>query len=365
MHTLVIKVGTSTLTQGSKHLSRKTMLELARQISALHSENGSIVLVTSGAVAAGRETLHTQIPELVLPSKQMLASVGQVRLMELWRDLFSIYGVAVGQMLLTRSDFANRQRYLNVRDTLQALLHHGIIPIINENDAVVMNENRVGDNDNLSALIANMIAADLLVLLTDQSGLFDSNPSENPHAQLIPEVSSISDELRKMAGGAGTSQGTGGMATKVQAATLAMHSGTPTVITTLSEPDVLIRLKRGEKIGTFFKATVTRRESRKRWLLAEAHQGILKLDAGAVEKVCKKGASLLPVGITSIQGQFERGSIVQLISPAGQPVGVGLSNYSSKDVGQLIGLQSEHIEDKLGYSYGHEVVHRDNLVVLQ
>lgn len=366
MHkTYVIKIGTSTLTQGTKRLSRRVMLDLANQISALHEEGASVVLVTSGAVAAGRDVLHTHVPEMVLPSKQMLASVGQVHLMEVWRDLFSIYSIAVGQMLLTRSDFANRQRYLNVRDTLQALLNHRIIPIINENDAIVMNENRVGDNDNLSALIANMIAADLLILFTDQSGLFDSNPAENPKARFIPEVRAIDDSIRKMAGGSGTSLGTGGMATKIQAATLATQSGTPTVITRLSEANVLRRIYEGEKVGTFFHATSSRRESRKRWLLAEPFQGVLQLDNGAVEKVCKKGASLLPVGIVSLKGQFERGAVVQLVSPQGQAVGIGLSNYGSGDIAQLLGLKSELIEERLGYSYGNEVVHRDNLALLQ
>lgn len=365
MRALVVKVGTSTLTQGSKHLSRRIMLELTQQISKLHENKIAVVLITSGAVAAGREVLHAHIPEMILPSKQMLASVGQVRLMELWRDLFSVFNIAVGQMLLTRSDFANRQRYLNVRDTLQALIHHRIIPIINENDAVVMNENRVGDNDNLSALIANMIAADSLVLLTDQTGLYNANPAEYPEAVLIEEVHQIDDAIRKMAGGSGTTQGTGGMATKVQAASLATQSGTPTIITTLREPDILVRISRGEAVGTLFHATATRRESRKRWLLAESSQGMIKLDAGAVEKVSKKGASLLFVGVTGLQGEFERGAVVQLISPAGETVGVGLCNYSSKDIPQLIGLKSAHIEDKLGYSYGQEVVHRDNLVITQ
>lgn len=365
MHkTFVIKVGTSTLTQGTKRLSRRVMLDLAAQIGALHEEGASIVLVSSGAVAAGREVLHTHIPEMILPSKQMLASIGQVRLMEVWRDLFSIYNIAIGQMLLTRSDFANRQRYLNVRDTLQALLKHRIIPVINENDAIVMSENRVGDNDNLSALCANMIAADLLILFTDQAGLYDSNPSENSAAKLIHEVQLIDDGIRRMAGGAGSSQGTGGMATKVQAATLATQSGTPTVITRLSEAQVLNRLYHGEKVGTLFHASSSRRESRKRWLLSEACQGTLQLDHGAVEKVCKKGASLLPVGITALQGTFERGAVVQLASPTGQAVGIGLSNYDSRDIAKLLGIKSQLIEEKLGYRYGNEVVHRDNLALL-
>lgn len=365
MHILVVKVGTSTLTQATKRLSRRQMLAIAEQIAVLRDEGVAVVLVSSGAVAAGREVLQKEIAEKVLPSKQMLASIGQVRLMELWRDLFAIYQVHVGQMLLTRSDFANRQRYLNVRDTLQALLQMGVVPIINENDAVVMTENRVGDNDNLSALIANMVAAKLLVLLTDQEGLYDADPRSHAGATLISEVVHIDAVVRKYAGGAVSGQGTGGMATKVQAAALAAYSGVPTVIATLKHPGILKALWRGDRVGTLFHAAVSRRESRKRWLLAEQVQGSLSIDGGAVHRLCRHGASLLPVGVVAVDGDFERGAVVQLVDPNGEVVCIGLSNYGSGDIRQLVGVRSGEIAARLGYTYGHEVVHRDNMVVLR
>jgi glutamate 5-kinase len=340
------------------------MLEIVRQTAELREQNVGVVLVSSGAVAAGREVLQREVPEKVLPSKQMLASVGQIHLMELWRDLFAIFQIHVGQMLLTRSDFANRQRYLNVRDTLLTLLHQGMIPVINENDAIVMTENRVGDNDNLSALIANMIAAELLVLLTDQKGLYNANPQQDPTAQLIQEVPHIDAEIWRCAGGSLSSQGTGGMATKIQAAVLATQSGTPTAIATLQHTDVLLALWRHEKVGTLFHATASLRESRKRWLLAEKPQGCILIDTGAVQRLCGHGASLLPVGIVGVEGSFERGANVQLLSPQQQIVCLGLSNYSSKDIQQIAGLKSEQIAERLGYTYGHEVVHRDNMAVI-
>jgi glutamate 5-kinase len=363
MNKLVIKLGTSTLTQGTKQLSRRYMLEMARQIVYLREQGKHIVLVTSGAVAAGRELLGHPTVESYWPSKQMFASVGQGRLMQIWADLFGLFNVHVGQLLLTRGDFSNRKRYLNVRDTLYCLLKHGVLPIINENDTVATKDIRVGDNDNLAALAANLIAADRLILLTDQKGLYTADPRQHPDAQLIPVVKHIDESIFSLAGGssAALGLGTGGMMTKIQAAHLASQSGTSTTIASSLVPNVLLDITEGKTIGTLFLAVTTRRESRKRWLLSEKHQGSIYIDAGAEQKLRYGGASLLAVGIVRSTSHFDRGAIVQLISPTGQPIAVGMTNYGSQDIQKLIGAHSKHIEDILGYSYGPEVIHRDNM----
>lgn len=363
MHKLVIKLGTSTLTQGTKQLSRRYMLEMVRQMVHLREQGKQIVLVTSGAVAAGRESLGHPTVERHWPSKQMFASIGQGLLMQIWTDLFGLFNVHVGQLLLTRGDFSNRTRYLNMRDTLYCLLRHGVVPIINENDTVATKDIRVGDNDNLAALVANLIAADRLVLLTDQEGLYTADPRQNPDAQLISTVKHIDDSIFNLAGGSSTSigLGTGGMFTKIQAAHLAAQSGTSTIITSSSSPQVLLDIAEGKAIGTLFLAETTARESRKRWLLSEKHQGRIHIDAGAEHKLRYGGASLLAVGIVRTSSHFERGAIVQLVSPAGQPIAVGITNYGNIEIQKLIGSHSKHIEDILGYSYGPEIIHRDNM----
>lgn len=363
MHKLVIKLGTSTLTQGTKQLSRRYMLEMARQIVQLREQGKQIVLITSGAVAAGREVLGNPIVERYLPSKQMFASVGQGRLMQIWADLFKIFNVEVGQLLLTRGDFSNRARYLNIRDTLNCLLKHHVLPIINENDTVATKDIRVGDNDNLAALISNLIAADRMILLTDQKGLYTADPRQNPDAQLLPVVKHIDDSILSLAGGSSATLGlgTGGMMTKIQAAHLASQSGTSTTIASYAFPNVLLEIAEGKSIGTLFLAEATTRESRKRWLLSEKHQGTIHIDEGAVQKLRYGGASLLAVGIVSYSSSFERGAIVQLVSPSKQPIAVGVVNYGSQEIQKLIGSHSKHIEDILGYSRGPEIIHRDNM----
>ena len=265
---------------------------------------------------AGREILRHPQVDSSLPAKQMFASVGQGRLMQLWAELFAFYDIAVGQVLLTHDDFSNRQRYLNVRDTLHTLLSHKVIPIINENDAVATDEIKVGDNDNMSALVANLIAADYLILLTDQKGLYDADPRINPNAELIPVVEKIDESIFALAGGTSKALGlgTGGMITKIQAAKLATQSGTKTIIAHAMIPNVLHEIIHGHSVGTYFKPCITVRESRKRWLLSKKPQGILHVDAGAEEQLSKKGASLLPVGITKASHPFERGAIVQIVS---------------------------------------------------
>jgi glutamate 5-kinase len=364
---IVVKVGTSTLTGGKKNLSAPQILDLVRQLAQLQAGGVQVTLVTSGAIAAGREVL--KFPDLppYIPAKQMLAAVGQPRLMELYTQLFRIYDLTVSQVLLTRSDLADRRRYINARNTIEALLEQGIVPIVNENDAVATEEIKVGDNDNLSALVANLIEADLLILLTDQEGLYTSDPRSNPDARLIPEVNEaeISEEMWQSAGGTSTGLGTGGMLTKLRAADLARRSGTAVVIARGSEPDVVLRLAKKERLGTLFPALLTAVESRKRYILSgvKTSRASIKIDAGAAQAI-RQGGSLLPVGVVSVKGNFERGDVVRITQMDGKAVAVGLATYDAEDVARLCRHRSDEIEGLLGYTFGEEVVHRSNLVLL-
>ena len=362
---LVVKCGTSTLTAGTTHLSAPRLVEIAQQIAQLRQAAHEVIVVSSGAVAVGRERLNlTQLPK-DLPVKQMLSAVGQPRLMAVYEQIFGLYGLTIAQVLLTRSDLADRRRYLNSRNTLIALLEHGIIPIVNENDTVATEEIRVGDNDNLSALVANLIDADLLVLLTDQSGLYTADPEHDPNAQLITDViePEIPAAIWQAAGGSANGLGTGGMITKLQAADLARRSGTTVVIASGGEPQVLTRLAAGEKIGTWFQPVVTSLESRKRYILAGQSAGSISIDAGAAQAL-QHGRSLLPVGVIAVAGNFERGDTVQVHNPIGREVARGIVNYESSDLVQLCRHQSSEIEAILGYTYGDEVIHRNNLILL-
>ncbi|MEK7326320.1 MAG: glutamate 5-kinase, partial [Chloroflexota bacterium] len=293
---LVVKLGTSTLTAGTPRLSPPQLVELARQMAQLRSAGREIIIVSSGAIAAGRAALNfPQLPKDI-PAKQMLSAVGQPRLMALYQQLFGLYDVTVAQVLLTRADLADRRRYLNSRNTLAALLAQNVLPIVNENDTVATEEIRVGDNDNLSALVANLVDADLLILLTDQPGLFTADPRRDPTAQLVADVSDsdIPASLWEAAGGTATGLGTGGMITKLQAADLARRSGTTVVIARGSDPNVLTRIVAGDSIGTRFQPTVTAVESRKRYILAGARPlACLKVDDGAA-RALRQGGSLLP-----------------------------------------------------------------------
>lgn len=361
MHKIVVKVGTSTLTQGGNKLCRRYMLGLVQQLVHLQSQGLQIVLVSSGAIAGGRELLNFPKMDRSLPSKQMFSSVGQVKLMQTWSELFSLFDLHVGQVLLTRADFSHRKRYLNARDTLHCLLKHHVIPIINENDAVATKEIRVGDNDNLAALVANLIEADTMILLTDQEGLFTADPRSNPEAKLIPVVERIDESIFALAGGSSTSLGTGGMATKIEAAQIASQSGTRTIIASSARPNVLIDLAHGEKIGTLFLEEITARESRKRWLLSDKRKGMIYVDAGAATQIMSHGASLLSSGITKTTQDYDRGATVEVVSPSGEAFAVGIANYGSQEVQKLIGKQSSCIEDLLGYTYGSEIIHRTNM----
>lgn len=358
---MVVKVGTSALTQGGKKISRRYMLGLVQQLAYLQAQGMQIVLVSSGAIAAGREVLHFPKVDRSLPSKQMFSSIGQVKLMQTWSELFSLFELYVGQVLLTRDDLSHRKRYLNARDTLHCLLKHNVIPIINENDTLATAEIRVGDNDNLAALVANLIEADLVILLTDQEGLYTADPRLNSDAKLIPLVTRIDESIFALAGGSSTSLGTGGMNTKIEAAQIASQCGTRTIIASASRPNVLVDLVLGQQIGTLFLEETSSRESRKRWLLSEKRKGMIHVDTGAAVKITHHGASLLSSGIVKTAQSFERGATVEIISPEGQPIAVGITNYGSREVERLIGKQSSGIEAILGYSYGPEIIHRTNM----
>ena len=362
---IVVKFGTSTLTDGGTRLSAPRLVDLTRQLSSLRETGHELVVVSSGAMASGREALgYPQLPKDV-PAKQMLAAVGQPRLMARYEQLFGLYGVTVAQVLLTRGDLANRRRYLNARNTLTALLDQRVIPIVNENDTVATEEIRVGDNDNLSALVANLVDADTLVLLTDQPGLFTADPRRDPAARLVDAVTTpdIPPGLWEAAGGSATGLGTGGMMTKLQAADLARRSGATVIIAQGSAPDILIRLAAGERLGTRFSALASAVESRKRYILAGGAAGTLVVDLGASQAL-RRGGSLLPVGVSAVEGPFDRGDTVRVTDPAGREVARGIANYSAGDLSTIRKRHSEEIESLLGYNYGDEVIHRNDLVLL-
>jgi glutamate 5-kinase len=362
----VVKFGTSTLTAGTNRLSLARIADLVRQVSVLHDHGQAITVVSSGAIAAGRETLgYPDLPKHI-PKKQMLAAVGQLRLMVIYEQLFAIYEKKVAQVLLTRADLSDRRRYLNARNTIEALLEQRIIPIVNENDTVATEEIRFGDNDQLSAQVASLIEADQLVLLTDQDGLFTGDPRRNPDAELIRQVQveEIPESYWEAAGGSISGVGTGGMFTKLKAADLARRSGVEVIIANGSAPDILLQIANQAPVGTRFYSLSSKLEGRKRFLLAgNKATGNVIVDSGAARAI-RKGGSLLPVGITRAEGDFDRGDTVRISSPEGKQIAVGISSYAIKDLVSIIGRKSNEIETILGYNYGDEVVHHDNMVIL-
>lgn len=363
--TIVVKLGSSTLTGGTPHLSRPHILEIVRQIVALRRQDYRVVVVSSGAIAAGRELLDFPTLPNHLPAKQMLSAVGQGYLMQVYHLLFGLYDVQIGQVLLTHADLSHRTRYLNARETLTTLLNYHIVPIVNENDTVAVEEIKVGDNDNLSAHIAVLLNASVLILLTDQDGLYDQDPRFNPNARLISEVDAVDEQILSLAGGSISGLGVGGMVTKIQAAQLATRSGTRTIISNGRTPDVLVRLMAGEPLGTTFIPSEEHIESRKRWLLAERPQGTLQIDEGAAQVLRQQGASLLPVGIRLMRRKFERGAVVLVVDENDRPLAQGLVNYNSDELEHLRGHHSQEIVGILGYTYGDEAIHRDNMVLIE
>lgn len=361
--TLVVKLGTSVLTGGSRRLNRAHIVELVRQCAQQHAAGHRIVIVTSGAIAAGRE--HLGYPELpaTIASKQLLAAVGQSSLIQLWQQLFAIYGIHIGQVLLTRADMEDRERFLNARDTLNALMDNRIIPVINENDAVATAEIKVGDNDNLSALAAILAGANQLLLLTDQAGLFTADPRYNPAAELIREVTGIDDALRALAGDSVSGLGTGGMTTKLQAADVACRAGIDVVIAAGSRPGVIGDVIDGIAVGTRFHAVQTPLENRKRWIFGAAPAGEIVVDDGALEALVTRGSSLLPKGIREVSGDFSRGEVVRIRALDGRDLAHGVTRYNSDALRMIAGHHSQQISAILGYEYGPVAVHRDDMIV--
>ena len=361
----VIKIGSALLTNDGAGLNTAGIATWVEQIAALRKKGMEIVLVSSGAVAEGMSRLGLKKRPESLHELQAAAAVGQMGLVQSYESQFSKYNLHTAQVLLTHDDLSNRQRYLNARNTVRSLLNLNVIPVINENDTVVTDEIRFGDNDTLAALVANLIEADFLIILTDQNGLFDRNPREHDDAKLISEASANDNSLAAMAeGGAGTF-GRGGMATKVSAAKLASRSGTSTLIAAGNEKNVIQRLFTGEDLGTLLSAEQTPVAARKQWLAGHLQiHGTLTLDDGAVRKLCESGSSLLAVGVQDVKGNFSRGEIVSCITVEGKEIARGLVNYNASDVLKIKGKPSKEIESILGYVDDAELIHRDNLVLI-
>jgi glutamate 5-kinase len=366
---IVAKFGTSLLTAGTSKLNLDQMSGLVDQLARLRGQGADVVVVSSGAIAAGREKLGLTRKIRGIPYKQVLASVGQGRLMNVYESLFDRHGITVAQALLTRADLLDRHGYLNARNTLLALLELGVICIANENDVVAVEEieeARFGDNDNLSAMVANLIDADLLLIMTDIDGLYTADPNRDPGAKLIPLVEKIDAGIVGLVSGATSGLGTGGMVTKIEAARMATACGVTVVIANGRQRDVLLRLAAGESIGTrFLPSTGAHLDSRERWMLSGLRtRGTLVVDAGAAVALKRRKSSLLAAGIQEVQGEFERGDIVNVNGPSGERLGCGITNYGSAELNAIKGAKSDQIAHLLGHDYGTEVVHRNNLVVV-
>ena len=367
-HRIVVKFGTSLLTGGGSHLSPEVMSDLVRQVAVLHKEGHEVLVVSSGAIGAGRSKLGLTRKVRGIPYRQVLASVGQGRLMNIYEQLFAEHDITIAQALLTRSDLSDRAGYLNARNTLLALMDLKVISIVNENDVVAVDEIQeanFGDNDNLSAMVSNLVDADLLLIMTDTGGLYTTDPHIDPDARLIPQVDRIDTAIEEIASGTTGSTGTGGMITKIEAARLATSSGVTVVIADGREPDIVPRVAAGESIGTRFLPTSNNLESRQRWMLSGlATRGKLVVDPGAALALKKRHKSLLAAGIQRTEGDFHRGDIVNIHDAQDTQIGCGIANYGSADINALKGAHSKKIASILGYDYGSEIVHRNNLVIL-
>jgi glutamate 5-kinase len=362
---IIVKVGSSLVTNEGRGLDHAAIARWAAQIAALRALGKEVVLVSSGAIAEGMLRLQFAARPTDIHELQACAAVGQMGLAQIYETSFRAHGLGTAQVLLTHADLADRERYLNARSTLTTLLRLGVVPIINENDTVVTDEIKFGDNDTLGALVANLIEADALVILTDQRGLFSSDPRKDPAATLIEEAQAGDDTLEAMAGGAGSSIGRGGMLTKVLAAKRAARSGAHTVIAWGREENVLTRLAMGEAIGTQLTAQTARLTARRQWMVDHLHTaGEVVIDAGAVQKLTWEGKSLLPIGVVAVKGQFRRGEVITCVSEDGTVVARGLTNYTGSEVRRIMRHSSAEIEGILGYVEGPELIHRDNMVVL-
>ena len=362
---LVAKVGSSLVTNEGRGLDRAAVAHWAAQIAALHKQGKQVVLVSSGAIAEGMARLGWRKRPSVMHELQAAAAVGQMGLCQAYEAAFAEFGLRTAQILLTHEDLADRHRYLNARSTLFALLRLGVVPIVNENDTVVTDEIRLGDNDTLGALVTNLIEADTLIILTDQRGLYDSDPRKNPDAKFMAHAQAGDPALEAMAGGAGSGIGTGGMLTKVLAAKRAAHSGAHTVIASGRERNVLTRLAQGECIGSELRAVLPVWSARKQWLADHLRlRGRVVLDDGAVQALLREGKSLLPIGVVDVEGEFGRGDVVACVDGQGRECARGLINYSSVDTRRILRQPSAQIARILGSMTDPELMHRDNLVVL-
>ncbi len=361
----VVKIGSALLTGDGKGISRQTFSPWVEQMAAWRDGDRELVVVSSGAVAEGMSRMGWRTRPETLHGLQAAAAIGQMGLVRAYEACFQKRGMHTAQILLTRDDLADRERYLNARGTLRTLIGLGVVPVVNENDTVATDELRFGDNDTLAALVANLIEADLLIMLTDQDGLCDSDPRLNPDARLISEIRVDDPRLERMAGGSVSGLGKGGMVTKVRAARLAARSGTATVIASGREASVLSRIAAGEEIGTLLSPAQGRQAARKRWIAGHLQvKGRLTLDDGAVRVLREQGRSLLPVGVTAVDGGFARGDVVACVNGAGREVARGLVNYDANEVRRIMGQPSGRIEEILGYLEAEELIHRDDLVLM-
>lgn len=362
---LVVKVGSSLVTNRGAEVDAAAIARWAEQIAKLRRAGKEVVLVSSGAIAEGMHRLGWSKRPHAIHELQAAAAVGQMGLVQVYESSFRQHGLRTAQVLLTHADLADRQRYLNARSTLLTLLGLGIIPVINENDTVVTDEIRVGDNDTLGALVTNLVEADCLVILTDQAGLYTDDPRRNPRATLIEKAEAGDSRLEEMAGGTGSMIAKGGMFTKVLAAKRAARSGAQTVIASGHEPDVLVRIAAGQAVGTLLSTRTTPLAARKQWLADHVQiTGKLTIDAGAAKALRSGGKSLLPIGVKSVEGEFERGAVVECVGEDRVEIARGLVNYSALESRQIAGRASSEIEAILGYVDEPELIHRDNLVLL-
>ncbi len=367
-HRIVVKVGSSLVTNEGRGLDAQAIGEWARQLAALVSGQvggkREVIMVSSGAVAEGMKRLGWSARPRQVHELQAAAAVGQMGLAQMYETKLRENGIGSAQVLLTHADLANRERYLNARSTLVTLLHLGVVPVINENDTVVNDEIKFGDNDTLGALVANLVEADALVILTDQKGLYTADPRRDPAAAFVHQGRAGDVALEAMAGGAGSSIGRGGMLTKILAAKRAAGSGASTVIAWGREPDVLLRLAAGEPIGTLLVSQTAKKQARKQWMADHLQlRGAVRVDAGAAAKLCGEGKSLLPIGMTHVEGEFERGDIIAVHDPEGVEIARGLANYASNEARRLCRKPSSAFEALLGYAAEPEMLHRDNLVL--
>jgi glutamate 5-kinase len=361
---IVIKVGTSTLAHSTGKLNLNRMEQLVRQLVDLQNQGREVVLVTSGAVGIGLGRLGFSERPASIVERQAVAAVGQGLLMQVYEKFFSEYGQIVAQILLTRNDISDRKRYLNARNTILTLLKYGVTPIINENDTVATEELKIGENDTLSALVAGLIEADLLILLSDIDGLYTADPKKNPDATLISTVTEIDTKVLKMAGGAGSELGTGGMLTKLEAAKMATAAGTTMVLMNGKNPMQIQNVFQGSPVGTVFLSSQPLVNSRKRWIAyGPVAIGELIIDKGAERALLKQGTSLLPSGIIDLRGEFEEGDLIRILNTNQIELGRGLTNYSCEHLQKIKGRKSSEIEMILGYKAADEVIHRDNLVI--